>query len=98
LNIKTDPDCDRTVDPGMAPGDSMVPDVTICMAFGGNLDYPLNTNLGYSRTMNPDMAFSDSLGQDVIMCGKPQTPLQDGAGYHWPLPMIMGKQPMCACA
>jgi hypothetical protein len=30
--------------------------------------------------------------------GKPQTPLQDGAGYHWPLPMIMGKQPMCARA
>jgi hypothetical protein len=20
----------------------------------------------------------------VFKCGKPQTPLQDGAGYHWP--------------
>jgi hypothetical protein len=31
-------------------------------------------------------------------CGKLQTPLQDGTGYHWPPPMNMGKQPMCACA
>jgi hypothetical protein len=34
----------------------------------------------------------------TVSCGKLQTPLQDGAGYHWPPPMIMGKQPMCACA
>jgi hypothetical protein len=34
----------------------------------------------------------------INSCGKLQTPLQDGAGYHWPPPMIMGKQPMCACA
>jgi hypothetical protein len=33
-----------------------------------------------------------------LACGKPQKPLQDGAGYHWPPPMIMGKHPMCACA
>jgi hypothetical protein len=31
-------------------------------------------------------------------CGNPHVPLQSGTGYHWPLPMIMGKQPMCACA
>lgn len=36
------------------------------MAFGDNLDHPLDTDLGYSRTMNPDIAFSDGLGQDVI--------------------------------
>jgi hypothetical protein len=30
-------------------------------------------------------------------CGKPHVPLQGVAGYHWPPPMIMGKQPMCAC-
>ena len=34
----------------------------------------------------------------ALVCGKPQMPLQDGAGYHWPLPVIMGKQPMCTCA
>ena len=31
-------------------------------------------------------------------CGKPQTPLQDGPGFSKPMPMNMGKQPMCACA
>lgn len=45
----------------------------ICMVFGGNLDHPLNTDLGYSRTMNPDMAFSNILGQDVIMTSDDST-------------------------
>ena len=31
-------------------------------------------------------------------CGKPHMPLQGGAGYHWPPPISLGKQPMCACA
>ena len=31
-------------------------------------------------------------------CGKPQTPLQNDAGFNKPTPMNMGKQPMCACA
>jgi hypothetical protein len=31
-------------------------------------------------------------------CGKPHTPLQDGAGYCWPPPISSGKPPMCACA
>ena len=30
-------------------------------------------------------------------CGKPQTPLQNGASFNKPTPMNMGKQPMCAC-
>jgi hypothetical protein len=34
----------------------------------------------------------------VNFCGKPQTPLQDGAGFFKPTPMNMGKQPMCTCA
>ena len=33
-----------------------------------------------------------------LFCGKPHMPLQDGAGYHWPPPISLGKQPMCACA
>ena len=30
-------------------------------------------------------------------CGKPQTPLQNGASFNKPTPINMGKQPMCAC-
>ena len=31
-------------------------------------------------------------------CGKPHTPLQDGASYCWQPPISLGKQPMCTCA
>jgi hypothetical protein len=30
-------------------------------------------------------------GFKAFNCGKPHVPLQSGAGYHWPLPMIFGK-------
>jgi hypothetical protein len=44
-------------------------------------------------------AQGEALSSDTITeCGKPQTPIQDVAGFFKPTPMNMGKQPMCACA
>jgi hypothetical protein len=47
------------------------------------------------------LGFKANLGILLLkttFCGKPHTPLQGGAGYHWPPPISLGKQPMCACA